>query len=129
MIDIGAAIRDFLLAQTTLYALVSTRIYAESDMPEPNYKPSVGPAICFKVRGGVQDYSEGMFVPSLQIKIYGATPLVANTTYRALWDALHGGAGASMRWAQNEILGTTLAEPDSGWPFVLTFFRVWIRAT
>lgn len=127
MIDVGAAIRQYLLAQGDLTALVGPRIYAESDSPPPGYKPGAdGPAVCFKVRGGRQDYSDVLLLPSVQVKVYADTTLHAQETYRALYDALHNRHDATMRWAQSETLGVTLLEPETSWVFVLVYFQVWI---
>lgn len=127
MIDVGAAIRQYLLMQGDLTALVGSRIYAESDSPPPGYKPgSDGPAVCFKTRGGSHDFSDKLLLPSVQVKVYADTTLRANEAYRALYDALHNGHDATMRWAQSETLGVTLLEPETGWAFVLVYFQVWI---
>ena len=64
-------IRDFLIAQATLTALTGTRIYGETATPPPGYNPGQGAAICFRRRGGIDDYSDALQVPSVQFKCYG----------------------------------------------------------
>ena len=124
MNNVAKTLRDYLLTQAGLMALTGTRIYAEANSPPAGYKPSDGGAVCFKARGGRPDYVDVIVTPSMQFKCYGATELLANLVYAALYDALHNAQTNAIRGARCEILGTTLAEPETGWPFVLTFFRV-----
>jgi len=127
MTDAPKAIRDFLLAQPGLMAVVETRIYAERDTPPPGYTPAgTGPAICFRVRGGGQDYEGVHLLPSVQFKCYGATEVEANEAYRVLYDALNDRQAYIIKHAQVETLGQTLREPETGWAFVLVFFGLLI---
>jgi hypothetical protein len=133
MTDVAAAIRTHLLANTALYALVGERVYAEIDAPPVGATPAGGGVICFKVRGGGPDYSDALLYPSIQFKCYGVSRLAANAVYQALYAALQNTrAGGTVRWAQCEVLGQTLQEPEttSGapWWFVLTYFQVYVAA-
>ena len=130
MIDAGDAIRDHLVANAALYALVGVRVYAERDVPPPGYKPAAsGPCVCVKVRGGLPHPSDALLEPSVQVKCYGADETEANQVYRALYGALHNGGSGVVRWGQCEVLGQTLTERDTGWPFVLSFYKLWIDNT
>lgn len=125
MIDVEAEIRTFLAADVTLATVVSTRIYAGTDVPAVGYTPADGSCICFKVRGGsLQTQQRALLYPSVQFKCYGATEIEANTCYRSLVDALDGERGATMRYAFAEGLGQLLqdVERDKDWWFVLVFF-------
>jgi hypothetical protein len=126
MRDIPKAIRDHLLGNAPLVALVGARVYASRDVPPPGYDPSSGACLTFKVRGGDVHYSDAIYIPSVQFKCYGATETAADAVYRALYDALHSKHGAVVRWGQIEVLGQPLAEPQTGWPFVYCAFRLWI---
>ena len=133
MTDVSAALRTHLLANAALYALTGARIWAETDSPPAGYTPAEGGAVCFKVRGGQPEYSDLLLYPSVQFKCYGATSLAANAVYRAVYTALQNTrAGGTVRWAQCEVLGQTLQEPESTggapWWFVLTFFQVYVAA-
>lgn len=133
MVDVSAALRTHLLANTALYALTGVRIWAETDTPMVGYTPADGGAVCFRVRGGQPEYSDLLLQPSFQFKCYGATAVTANAVYRALYAALQNTrAGSTVRWAQCEVLGQTLQEPETTggapWWFVLTFFQVYIAA-
>jgi len=131
LVDIGSALRTFLLANSALYALTGNRIWTEVDTPPPGYTPADGGAVCVKVRGGKPENSDLLLYASLQCKCYGATQVAANAVYRALYGALHNTrAGGIIRWGQSEVLGQTLREPDttggSPWWFVLAFFEVYV---
>jgi hypothetical protein len=126
MTDVESALFDFLHSQPALYALAGERLWAQSNTPPPDYKPSDGAGIAFRARGGAPAYVDVLLHPSFQFKVYGATEETANDAYLALFDALHNGAEGLVRWAQCDVLGQTLHEPETGWPFVLAFFQVWI---
>jgi hypothetical protein len=124
MTDENKALRDFLLTNVALVALVRTRIWAGTDTPAAGYKPADGGAVCFKVRGGSPDYSDVLLDPSIQFKCYGATTVEAREVYAALYNALHQAHAWIMRAAWCDVLGQDLTEPETGWPFVLAFFTV-----
>jgi hypothetical protein len=132
MTDPAAAIRAYLLTDADLTALVSTRIWAERSTPIPGYTPAVGGAVCVTVRGGQPSYSDALLCPSIQVKAYGATEALANAVYRAVFAALHNAHAGTVRWGQCDVLGQTLSEPGTGsgteWPFVLSFFTMWVTA-
>jgi hypothetical protein len=69
-----------------------------------------------------------------QIKCYGGTQNFdeAEAVYRALYDRLHGEedeetASGTIMDAQQEGVGQPIQDPDSGWPFILTFWQVRMR--
>lgn len=122
MVDAPTVILNYLLAVSALTALTSTRIYAETRFPPPNYTPNDGSAICFARRGGNQDYEGVTLYPSYQFKIYGSTAAVANQAYRELHDALNHILTGALK-GEMETLGQTLQEPDTGWFYVLAYYR------
>lgn len=141
MNDAATAIRNYLLADSALAALVGTRIYAERTVPPPDaYSPADGPCVVFRARGGRILAQGSVMAPSVQIKCYGGagtstTPseMSANAVYRALYDAIERGDGFSgggngVKSCAMEVLGQTLSEPDTGWVFVLTFASFWLAA-
>lgn len=124
--DAAKHLRDFLIADATLTALIGARIYAERTEPPEGYKPGVdGGCVCFQMSGSV-DYSNAFQSGRVQFKCYGKDEVAANQVYRALYDALNRRSGQYVRWAINQTLGQTLREPDTKWVFVLTYFIVWI---
>lgn len=127
MIDTLDAIRNFLLKRPNVFALTGDRIYAGRNVPPVGYKPSDGQAIAFRTRGGSPEYDDGVVRQSVQIKCYGDTEVEANALYRAVYDDVHNGHSAVVRYATIEQLGSTLEEPDTDWVFVLTFFNFMIR--
>jgi hypothetical protein len=124
MIDEAAALRSELEADEVLVDLIGTRLWAETDVPASGYQPSQGPAICFRLRGGIDDYTDALQHDSFLFKCYGATPLVAKECYRALHTALQNKQAALIKWARREIIGQVLLEPETGWPYVLTAYKV-----
>ena len=129
MIDPNAKVLALLEADTTLVALVGSRIYAGRDVPREGYNPADGSAITFRVRGGLGfDLEDATLTPSFQFKCYGASEIAAMTCYRVLVDALHNGYSADVLRGVQESVGQLLEEPGTEWPFVLAFFTVHIRA-
>lgn len=126
MVDAPKAILDFLLDQEGLTNVVEGRIYAEAYDPAPGYTPADGQAICFKTRGGRQDYTGSVLLPSVQFKCYGETEVEANEAFRALYDALNDKASYEIKYAMLETLGQTLREPDTEWIYVLAFFSIMV---
>ncbi len=87
-------------------------------------------------RGGTSRGKTPQVNPSYQFKCYGGTSSHgdAETVYRALWDRLAGKemqmtASGMILQAEEEVMGQTLTDPDSGWPFVLAIFRIKMRPT
>ena len=127
MIDVLDAIRDFLVSRPNVAVLVGNRVYAGRAVPPVGYKPSDGQAIAFNVRGGNMSYDDDHIVASAQFKCYGSTELLANQLYHTLVDDVHNKHDSTVRWAILEILGHTLEEPDTEWPYVLTYFTFVVR--
>lgn len=126
MRDTLDTLRDYLVAQSSLTALTSTRIYAGRVYPPVSYAPDQH-AICFNGRGGSIDYASTTSIESFTFKCYGASAYHAMTLYRTLVDVLHDKRGVGIRHAEIEITGYPLQEPDTDWHYVLCFFRVFFR--
>lgn len=133
MIDIPLIIRTDLLADTAISNLVDTRLWSERTTPAKGYSPNDGHALCVAVRGGTTPYYRFDNNVSLQVKCYGVNEVAAQTLYRAVYDRLHFTTSADARPpilnAECEVLGQTLEEPDTDWPFVIGFFSLMIRNT
>ncbi len=128
MIDVETAIRDFLKVRPEITQYTGARIYAGRDVPPVGYSlPDNGACIVFRTRGGTPDYDDALLNPSVQFKCYGASEYLAMQVYRALYDVLHGGYDANILHAEAEVLGQSLEEPETQWPFVLTYFTVMVR--
>lgn len=127
MIDAHARIRVYLASQAVLTALTGSRIYAARDVPPVGYTPDSGACVVFKIRSGGRDYEDALLAPSVQFKCYGLTEVAAWACYCALVDALHNGHSTTILHAEEEGMGTPLEEPETRWPFVLSFFTIMIR--
>lgn len=125
MNDVNTALRQY-LEKTALGAYVGNHLYAGVDVPPVGYKPTDGPALCFKTRGGRIADSEAVIDASVQFKCYGVDQVEADTCYRTLVDSLHVHGAALVRWAFVDVIGQPIVEPATGWYAVLTFFQVTI---
>lgn len=128
--DGPALVRAFLVAQASLTALTGQRIYAETATPPEGYDPGDGAAIAFRMRGGTEDESDALQYASFQFKCYGtganiwAQKISARQVARALHNVLQNAQSASWRGARRELLGQSLEEPATGWPYMLVFYQI-----
>lgn len=124
MIDCDAALRSYLAGQANLVALAGARIYASPDSP-PGVTPALGSILLFNARGGQQDYSSKVLSPSYQFRSIAATEEAASDLNRALYDALNDQRpGHPMLYARLEGFPVLLIDPETLWPFVLSFYIV-----
>jgi len=124
LLDHDAALTTFLLAQPGLTAVSGRRIYASIALPK-GYVPEHGPALLFSPRGGGQDYTSLVLSVSYQCRSYGLTAAEARRLDRALYDALNEAQSCPIKLARMEAIGQLLQEPDTRWPFVLSFYQVY----
>lgn len=127
-VDETKAVLDFLMAQSALTALTATRIWADVNEPPPDYKPSVGIGICFKVRGGVDSDPSVLMDPSFQFKVYGDSEVKCRQGARILHDNFQEKANKDILTVRREALPVTLKEPDVDWTYCLVFYRVMVRS-
>lgn len=126
MLDILASLRAFLADQAGLMAHTGNaglRIYAGPDLP-PEYSPANGAGILFNLRGGSQDYTSLVLTPSVQFRTFAGTMKAALAADRALYDVLNDVQCWPIKLARLEIPGQPLTDPESKWPFVLSFYQV-----
>jgi len=132
--DTNAIIHAFLVTQTALTAVVSTRIH-NPRLPEGTTLPALG----FFTRGGESTpYIPGLLTPSVQFDCWGASPQSAREVYRALYDVLQGiqnikvtisGSDYYIKSAIEEVQGQDLQDQDIPKYYrVLTFFSIMIQA-
>ena len=127
MVDIDAVITEYLETQPGLTVHTQERLYASISLPK-GYDPSNGKALLFNVRGGTPDYSSLVLRPSMQFRSVGKTEAEARELDRALFDALNDASYCKIKMAQLETIGQLLRFPATGWPFVLSFYRLFISA-
>lgn len=130
----NSIIRAYLVGQTTLTDVVSTRIYYPR-LPQKATLPAVG----FFTRGGTSNpYIPGIPEPSVQFDCWASTMIGARTVYRALYDVLQGiqrqvvtfsGTDYIIWSAIEEVPGQDLVDTEIPKYFrVLTFFKFMIKA-
>ena len=124
--DANIIIRDYLLTDTALIAVVADRISA-GRLPENAILPAVG----FFITGGVATpYIPGWITTRVQFDCWADSPIGARTLYRLLYDALQGiqniSVGAySIESAMAEGPGQDLQDVDIPIYFrVLSFFNI-----
>jgi hypothetical protein len=124
MTNVESVIRAYLASVSAITALVGTRIYASQNLPA-GYKVSIGPAILLAPRGGGQDYSSKVLTPSVQFRCYAATETLARQVSSALYAALNDHAGGGFKYARLDegTYPTLLSEPDTNWPYMLSFYQ------
>lgn len=128
MLDILASIRAYLADQPGLTAHTGNagqRIYAGPNLP-PEYSPADGAGILLNIRGGGQDYTSLVLSPSVQFRTYGPTMKAALAADRALYDVLNDAACWPIKEARLETPGQPLTERDTLWPFVLSFYQLYL---
>lgn len=126
MVDTDAVLRSFLIQNPGVTGLAGKRIFAGVN-PPPGYKPADGPALVFSIRGGLPDYSNLMLAPSYQFRCIAITLAEARTLDRALYEALQDKSGIGVKIARMEAIGQPLTEPSTGWPFVLSYYRIFFN--
>ncbi len=131
MIDITDVLGAYLLTQTALTTLTSTRLWRDRSVPPPGYRPSLGGAIAYRARGGPPpDYHSQIMRTSFQFKCYGETEKQANQVYRVLYDVLQDKSYSGIIHAEMEVAGQALREramEPNDWPYTLTFFMLSFR--
>ena len=125
MVDIEKSIRDYLVG-TTVYDLTAARVHANTSLPA-GYTPADGPALLFAVRGGGQDYTSQVYAASVQFQAYAATPAECRALDRRLYEQLNDVKAGAILFARLEQLGQLLTEPQTDWPFVLSYYQIMVR--
>jgi hypothetical protein len=124
MVDIDATLRAKLVANPALTAVVGQRIYAAERLPA-GYKPSEGPAVLFKTNGGIAEYGPTLR-PTIQMRCYGLDESTARQVDRLVFDALHELHSGNVLMVELDILGQLVADPETDWRFVLSYYRAQI---
>jgi hypothetical protein len=133
MRDILAAIRTFLVGKPEVVAEFGSRVYAGRHLPPIDganaYTPDLGTCLCFSLRGGSVNYCRTAHELSVQFIVYGQSEIDVMRGYGIVFDLLDDKVGDGIvRWGQLEVAGQSLVDPETNWPMVLSFFKVWINA-
>jgi hypothetical protein len=122
MIDVDAAIKAYLSSKAGIIAVFGARIYAARFLPA-GYQPVQGPACLFLPRGGSQDYSSQVAIPSVQFRIYAASEGLVRTAAAAIYDGVNDTKGLGIAWARMDdgTFPVMLTEPDTNWPYMLMY--------
>lgn len=127
MIDALRILRDYLVADADVLALVGDRIYAGRDVPPVGYTPAQGGCVTFRLRGGFPTYSDEFLVARVQCQCYGRDEVDAEAVYRAVFSRWHNAVSREIAHGECEVLGQTLEEPQTQWRFTLVYFMFMLR--
>lgn len=125
MLDVDATLRAYLSAQAALTIYTGQRLYASLSLPA-TYSPATGAAILFNVRGGSVGF-EKILNPSMQFRTYAQTEAKARQADSALFDSLHDKKSGPMLYAMLETYPQLLLDPETQWPYMLSFYRLLYR--
>lgn len=130
--DIAAVTTFLATSGSSLYTLCGARIYYGR---LPVSFQNTQPAVVYQRRGGGRDPYLDTSAPDMQFKCYGGSSNFADAeaVYRALADKLHqaeneSNASGGIVSAQETQMGQPLTDPETGWPYILTFYQLETRA-
>lgn len=100
-------------------------MFASTDLPE-GYEPGQnGPAHLFSVRGqGEQDYSNQVQTRSYQFSTYAVSEREARAEALALYDILNDAKTYHILASRMEGAPSPLNDPETEWPYVLSFYSI-----
>jgi len=138
MVDVNILLRQYLLSQTSVTALLGTNsngsIYASADIPE-KVSPALGPFIQI-IQSGGSNYEEipQIIIPRMMIRPWadvGEKKRVA-ALYRVIYDVLNGTYPAV--FPEGVIMGAKqvtgpqeFTDPDTGWVALYGFYSIKAR--
>lgn len=102
------ALRERLLADATVAALVEARVYPAGELPQAPTLPAITYQLISDVDGVTQDGATGLRRPRVQLDQYALTYLQLDDLSEAVRDALHGKA-----WVASDGTVVMLTTRDS----------------
>lgn len=125
MIDADSVLRSWFASLPNVAGVFGVRVYASVSLPE-GYKPSVGQALLFTVRGGPVDFGTNILSPSVQCRVYGETE---GKVRQALGVFLRSVLDADNRVylvkdVSLEQMPQLLLDPETQWPYSLVYLTV-----
>lgn len=138
MVDAGVLVREYLLTQTNVTALLGTNangsIYCAYDLPE-HFDPSLGSAIqIFRAGGHSHDEISPLLDARVQIRAWADVEKysLASTVYGAINDVLHGAYKITV--ADGTIIRALevdgpieFTDKQTGWVSMYAFYSVMAR--
>lgn len=123
MVDADESVRRHLAGNAEVIGLFGQRLFAGSNLPS-GIRIEDGPALLFSARGGSQSFSSKHHEPSFQFRAYAKNEALARQASRVLYDALNDKPSREIKSARLEGYPALLREPETQWPFMLSFYRV-----
>lgn len=140
MVDANLLVREFLLSQSEVTALLGTNlngsIYCGYDLPE-HFDPTLGPAIqVYRIGGHTHTEIKPLVDARMNVRVWAGPEqaLLASEVYGAINDVLHGLCGAGVADGTIvralEVVGPLeMTDPETGWVAVYAFYSVMAAAT
>lgn len=131
MIDAADTLRDYLLSDPALFALVSNRIWMGLSTPPPNvYKPSQGGALTIAEASKNTEGADTILRKRWQCKAYGPDIYTIEQVDMALVAAMLAFAArrAGILGAELSGGGPILPEAGSGWLFKPSFYETRMKS-
>jgi hypothetical protein len=138
VVDANLLVREFLLGQTPVTALLGTNanssIYCGYDLPE-HFDPTLGPAIQIFRVGGLSHSEITVLVDArVHIRVWAAVEkyFLASQVYSAINDVLHGLCGFTLTdgtiiRALEVTAPSEMTDPETGYVAVYAFYAVMAR--
>lgn len=123
MVDADEKVRRHLGGVPAVAGLFGSRLFAGSRLPA-GFNIETGPALLFTPRGGGQDFSGKHHTPSFQFRAYAKTEALAREASRVLYDALNDKPSREIKSGRLEGYPAMLRDPDTQWPYMLSFYRI-----
>lgn len=125
-LDTAQLIIDHFQSLTSIAALVGSRIWFDSEIPqEVKYNPSRGAAILMTLRPARVPYVKGLKERGISTRVYGPSVQAIMAVCDRLDDA-----HASQRYRSIAVMDTTwqhIKEPDTEWDVVFAFWTMRLR--
>lgn len=135
MIDPHDALRSYLIAASPLRTLLGGDFVFVPEVPA-NFTGLTMPekAISFRFNGGASGKMLKTQSARVTFKCWGSTSDEARDVYAALYDRLNGQQGlvvgnVAIHGADEEVPGSPLEDPKTGWPFIHTVYTVTLSTT
>lgn len=133
MPDRFTIVREFLLAQPALTALIGDRIEVGGPLSgtdgtiSAQFDINDGPAIVYNTRGGTRDETDLIILQSFQFLCYAIDTVTAMRVADTLYSVLRGKKSRYILYADQDTEPQLSQESAADWPFAFSFWTIRIK--